>query len=409
MELTPIYKRVIGLDVHQAQISGCAIVEQADGTVTVERREFGGFKRDRLALAQWAHSIGPDVVAMESTGIYWKSPFAALESVGIVAWVVNARHVKAVPGRKTDVADAQWLATLARAGLLRASFIAKAELRSLRHIARQRQKLGGMLASEKNRLHKLLTDAGIRLGVVVSDLHGQSARAMVKALIAGQSVPVVLSLASNRLRASREDIFEALQAEEITPAHCFVLCEIMAHIEELEARMARFDAQLLRSLQDAGYGMPLHLLQTLPGIDLMGAAMLLVEIGSDMSVFGSAQRLASWVGMCPGNNESAGKRKSGRIRKGNAWVRRLLCEFAQAAGRSRCALKDKFQALKVRKGHKRSIVALGHKMLRTIYAMLSKKTHYIDKTVDYEALMVARNAPRWLQMLVKHGFVAASV
>ena len=145
----------------------------------------------------------------------------------------------------------------------------------------------------------------------------------------------------------------------------------------------------------------------MPGIDLMGAAMLLVEIGSDMSVFGSAQRLASWVGMCPGNNEPAGKRKSGGIRKGNAWVRRLLCEFAQAAGRSRCVLKDKFLALNVRKGHKRSIVALGHKMMRTIYAMLSKKTHYVDKPVDYEALIVARNAPRWLQMLVKHGFVPA--
>jgi len=407
MELTPIYKRVIGLDVHQAQISACAITEQPDGSVLVEQREFGGFKRDRKALAQWACAIAPEVVVMESTGIYWKSPFAALESVGVVAWVVNARHVKAVPGRKTDVADARWLATLARAGLLRASFVAKADLRSLRHVARQRQKLGGMLASEKNRLHKLLTDAGIRLGVVVSDLHGQSARAMVKAIIEGKSVQAVLSLASNRLRASREEIFEALQAEELTAAHRFVLTEIMAHIEDLEARMDRFDKELLRSLVDAGYEKPLCVLQTLPGIDLIGAAMLLVELGADMSVFGSAERLASWAGICPGNNESAGKRKSGRIRRGNAWVRRLLCEFAQAAARSRCALKDKFQALSVRKGHKRSIIALAHKMLRTIYAMLSKKTHYVDKTVDYEALMVARNAPRWIKMLVKHGFVPA--
>lgn len=407
MELIPIHKCVIGLDVHQAQISACALIEQPDGSLLVEQRQFGGFKRDRKALAEWARSIAPDMVVMESTGIYWKSPFAALESVGIIACVVNARHVKCVPGRKTDVADAQWLATLARAGLLRASYIAKAELRHLRHIARQRQKLGGMLASEKNRLHKVLSDAGIRLGVVVSDLHGQSARAMVKAIIAGQSVPEVLSLASKRLKASREDIFEALQAEELTGAHRFVLAEIMTHIEEIEARMTRFDLELLRSLEDAGYEAPLRLLQTLPGIDLMGAAMLLVEIGADMSVFGSAQRLASWVGVCPGNNESAGKRKSGRIRKGNAWVRRLLCEFAQAAARSRCALKGKFQSLSVRKGHKRSILALAHKMLRTIYAMLSKKTPYVDKSVDYEALMVARNAPRWLQMLVKHGFVPA--
>lgn len=408
MDIAPIYKRVIGLDVHQAQITGCAIIEQPDGSVTHEIREFGGFQRDRKALAEWARAICPDVVVMESTGIYWKSPYAALERVGIIAWVVNARHVKAVPGRKTDVADAQWLASLARAGLLRASFIAKADVRSLRHIARQRQKLGGMLASEKNRLHKLLSDAGIRLGVVVSDLHGQSARAMVKALIAGKRVPEVLKLASHRLRASREDIFEALQAEEMTAAHRFVLAEIMAHIEELEARMVRFDAELLNALRDAGYEGALRLLQTLPGIDQMGAAMLLVEIGADMSVFGSAQQLASWVGMCPGNNESAGKRKSGRIRKGNAWVRRLLCEFAQAAARSRCALRDKFQALKVRKGHKRSIVALGHKMLRTIYAMLAKNTYYVDKTVDYEALMVARNAPRWMQNLEKYGYIPAT-
>ena len=407
MELTPIYKRVIGLDVHQAQITACAIVEQADGTITLDERQFGGFKRDRKALADWARSIDPEVVVMESTGIYWKSPFAALEREGIIALVVNARHVKAVPGRKTDVADAQWLASLARAGLLRASFVAKADIRHLRLISRQRQKLVGMLASEKNRMHKVLSDAGIRLGVVVSDLHGLSARLMVKALIAGKSVPDVLSLASNRLRASREEIFESLQAEDLTPSHRFVLTEIMAHIEGLEERIARFDAELLRSLHEAGYTIPLQLLQTLPGIDLIGAAMLLVEIGGDMSAFGSAQRLASWVGICPGNNQSAGKRKSGRIRKGNAWVRRLLCEFAQAAGRSRCALKGKFQALSVRKGHKRSIVALAHKMLRIIYAMLSKQKHYEDKSVDYEALMVARNAPRWLQMLVKHGYVPA--
>lgn len=171
MDLNPIYRRSIGLDIHQAKISACAVMEQSDGTVTLERREFGGFKRDRRALAQWAKSIEPEIVVMESTGIYWKSPYAALESVGIMAWVVNARHVKTVPGRKTDVADAQWLAVLARAGMLHGSFIPPAHIRYLRLVARQRQKLGGMLASEKNRLHKILSDAGIRLGVLVSDIH----------------------------------------------------------------------------------------------------------------------------------------------------------------------------------------------------------------------------------------------
>ena len=365
MDITPIYKRVIGLDVHQAQITACAFIEQTDGGATRERREFGCFKRDRKALAQRARGTGPDVVVMESTGIYWKSPYAALEEVGIVAWLVTARHVKAVPGRKTDVVDAQGLASLARAGLLRASLVAKADLRSLRHIARQHRKLGGMFANYKNRLHKLLTVAGVRLGVVVSDLHGQSVRAIVKAIIAHKSTPEILNLASNRLGASRQEISEAVQAQEGTPAHCFYLAKILAYIEKPESRLARFDAELIRSWEAAGYADPLRLLQTLPGIDLMGAAMLLVETDSEMRVFGSAQRLGSWARMCPGNNESAGKRKSGSIRKESAWVRRLLCEFAQAAARSRCALKDKFQAWNVRKGHKRWIVALRHKMLRS--------------------------------------------
>jgi len=378
------------------------MIEQPDGTLTVEHREFGAFKRDRRALAEWVRTLGPDLVVMESTGIYWKSPYAALERVGIAAWVVNARHVKNVPGRKTDVADAQWLATLARAGLLRASFIPPADIRHLRLIARQRQKLGGMLASEKNRLHKLLTDAGIRLNVLVSDIHGQAGRAMVKALIEGQPIPEILNLAG-RLRASREELFEALQPEELSDAHRFVLSEIMAHIEELEARMGRFEQTLLAGL--APWEPQLVLLQTLPGVDRIGAAMLLVEIGTDMASFASAEKLASWVGICPGNNESAGKRKSGKIRKGNAWVRRLLCEFAQAASRSRCGLKEKFQALNIRKGHKKAIVALAHKMLRIIFAMLKNHTPYQDQAVDYEALLVQRNAPRWMKMLVKHGFI----
>ena len=201
MELVALYKRVIGLDVHQAQITACALIEEADGATRIEQRQFGGFKRDRRALASWAAALAPDCVVMESTGIYWKSPYAALEAAGIRAQVVNARHVKNVPGRKTDVGDAQWLATLARAGLLRGSFIPPARLRELRLIARQRQKLVGQLASEKNRLHKVLTDGGIRLGVVVSDLHGHSARAMVRAIIAGQPPHEVIQLASARLKA----------------------------------------------------------------------------------------------------------------------------------------------------------------------------------------------------------------
>jgi transposase len=398
-----MHKRVIALDVHQAKITACAIVEHDDGRLEEIKRDFGAFKRDRRALAQWALEIRPEVVVMESTGVYWKSPFAALEAVGIIAWVVNARHVKAVPGRKTDVADAQWLATLARAGLLRASFIPPVQMRQLRLVARQRQKLVGMCSAEKNRLHKVLVDAGIRLNVLVADIHGQSARAMVKALIEGKPMHEILD-DKGRLRASREELCEALSTEQFSDVHRFVAGEIMQHIEQIEQRIDHMDQYLLQGLQ--AWQPQLNLLQTIPGIDQTGAAMLLVELGADMAAFGSAERLASWVGICPGNNESAGKRKSGRIRRGNAWVRRLLCEFAQAAARTRCAFKAKFESLAIRKGHKKSIVALAHKMLRTIYAMLATGTHYQDRSVDYEALSVARNAPRWMKMLRKHGFLA---
>jgi transposase len=402
MELVALHKRVIGLDVHQAQITACALIEEADGTTRVEQRQFGGFKRDRRELAQWAAALDPDEVVMESTGIYWKSPYAALEAKGIRALVVNARHVRNVPGRKTDVGDAQWLATLSRAGLLRGSFVPPAKLRELRLVARQRQKLVSQLASEKNRLHKILTDSGVRLGVVVSDIHGQSARAMIKALIAGSPPEQVLCLASRRLKASREEIFDALQGE-LTATHRFVLGEVMQHIDEIEARIARFDARLLGELQSERNA--LVLLQTLPGVDLIGAAMLLVEIGTDMNAFGTPDRLASWVGVCPGNNESAGKRKSGHLRKGNVYVRRLLCEFAHAASRTTSVFKSKFQALLIRRGHKRAIIAIAHKMLRIIFFMLKRQEHYRDSAVDYEALSVQRNAPRWIKALTRFGFL----
>jgi transposase len=403
MELIALHKRVIGLDIHQAQITACAIIDHDDGTHDIQRRQFGTFKRDRRALAEWAAALCPELVVMESTGIYWKSPYAALEAAGLRLLVVNARHVKNVPGRKTDIGDAQWLATLARAGLLRGSFIPPATLRELRLISRQRQKLVSQLAAQKNRVHKILTDGGIRLGVVVSDVHGVAARQMVKALIAGKSPSEVLELASKRLKASREELFDAVQGE-LTPSHRFVLDALMQHIDYIEASIARFDHHLLQGMAEQRN--VLALLQTLPGVDLIGAAMLLVEIGPDMAAFGSPDRLASWAGVCPGNNESAGKRKSGRARKGNPYVRRLLCEFAHSARRTTCAFKARFESLYLRRGHKRAIIALAHKLLRTVFFMLQRGQYYRDSATDYEALTVKRNAPRWIKALTKFGFIA---
>lgn len=227
---------------------------------------------------------------------------------------------------------------------------------------------------------------------------------MVKATIAGKPMGEILDCAG-RFRATRTELFQALQPGELSTKHLFVLTEVMTHIEPLEAMMARFECALLDGL--TAWQPQLVVLQTIQGIDAMGAAMLLVEIGPDMAHFSSAQRLASWGDICPGNNESVGKRKSGRTRKGNAWMRRLLCEFAQAAAHSRCAFKDKFSALTILKGHRKSIVALGHRILCPIYAMLTDGTHDQDRTIDYEALSVQRNTSRWIKMLVKHGFIPA--
>lgn len=409
MDLKPIHKRVIGLDVHQAQITACAIVETADGASALERRQFETYKRGLRALVAWVTSLRPEVVVMESTGIYWKSPYAALERwcPWLRLQVVNARHVKNVPGRKTDVGDAEWLATLARAGLLRASFVPPARLQELRVVARYRQKLVAMLAAEKNRLSKVLADAGVRLGVVVSDINGRSARRMIAALIGGASPEEALAEASPRLKAAREDIAAALDGD-ISDAHRFVLSSLTDHIDRLEAEVHRFEIELLARLDRPEEQNALALLQTVPGIDRIGAAMLLVEIGTNMALFAGPDHLASWAGLCPGNNESAGKRRSGKSRKGNTYVRRLLCEFAVAAAKTQSTFRVKYSAIRMRRGHKRAIWACAHKMLRTIWAMLVRRCPYRDSTIDYEALLVRRNAPRWLKALDRFGFLPST-
>ena len=407
MELIPLHKRVIGLDVHQAQITACALIEGEGGAALIERRTFKTFQRNLRQLARWCLEHRAEVVVMESTGIYWKSAHAALEAVGLNCLVVNAHHVKNVPGRKTDVCDAEWLATLARAGLLKPSFVPPERLRRLRLVSRQRQKLAGMLAAEKNRLGKVLADAGVRLGVVVSDLNGKSARAMIAALIAGATPEEALRHADRRLKAPREEIAAALDGE-ISAEHTFVLSTILAHIDFLEQSIRAFDAHLVAGLNLPEEKNALALLQTIPGIDRIGAAMLLVEIGTNMALFAGSDHLASWAGMCPGNNKSAGKRKRERQRKGNSYVRRLLCEFAQAARRTQSVFQAKHKAVAIRRGFKRAIMACAHKMLRIIWAMLLRKQPYRDATVDYEALSVRRNAPRWIRALKRFGYLPAS-
>lgn len=394
--LRALYRRVAGIDVHRMLHVVTVLIEQPDGSMQRHTREFGGFRRDCRALAAWLTELGVELVVMESTGIYWKSVHAHLENAGVPAWVVNAHMIKHVPGRKTDMADSEWLAVLARFGLVRASFIPPKDLRELRLVSRYRRKLGALCASEINRLHKMLDDGGIKLGGVVSDINGVSARAMVSALIAQQPIEHLLGLARGKLKQKREDLSASLEGD-LSARHLFVLGHIHAHIETLQRTLADIDRFLLAAMQP--YAWAHQLLQTIPGIDEIAAALILIEIGDDMSRFGSPERLSCWAALSPGNHESAGKRKSGRTRHGNSIIRFVLCECANAARMTKSTLASKYRSLMVRKSHKKAIVAVAHKMIRLIFLMLSRRQPYIDQAIDYGAISATKNAPRWIRQL----------
>ena len=396
-----LYRRIAGLDVHRMLSVLTVLIEHDDGSIDKHQRSFGGFTHDLEALVAWLVDLKVHLVVMESTGIYWKSIYSALEQAGIAAHVVNARHVKNVPGRKTDICDSEWLAQLGRFGLVKPSFIPPKDLRELRLVSRYRQKLACTLAAEKNRLHKILDDAGIKLGAVVSDINGVSARAMIAGLIAGDATEELPALARGTLRNKQDTLKQALQGD-LSPRHQLVLKQLEGHIVYLESELATLDAYLLDSM--APYAQQWQLLQTLPGIDAISAAMILVEMGPDMSVFGDASHLASWAALCPGNHESAGKRKTGKTRKGNHAIRSLLCEAANAAVHTHSALRDKYQSLVPRKGHKKAIIAVAHKMIRTIFILLTHRQGYRDPGIDYQALVVSKNAPRWIRALKKYGY-----
>lgn len=397
-----LYRRVAGIDVHRMRQVGTILIEQDDGSTEKHTREFGGFKQDLQWLVGWLKRYEVQLVVMESTGVYWKSLYAHLERAGIETWVVNAHHIKQVPGRKTDMGDSHWLAELGRFGLVSPSFIPPQNLRELRLISRYRRKLGATLAGEKNRLHKVLDDAGIKLGAVVSDINGVSAQAMLDGLLGGEEPGALIELAKGRLRAKREELLLALDGE-LSARHLLVLQEIQGHIRHLQRQIAELDDYLIGAMEP--YRWAWELLQTIPGIDAIAAALILIEIGDDMSRFGSADRLASWAGLCPGNHESAGKRKSGKTRKGNHIVRYLLCEAANAARRTQSVFASKYKGLAIRRGHKKAIVALAHKLIRTIYVILSRREPYRDSGIDYQAAAVAKNAPRWIRALKQFGYL----
>lgn len=401
--MQPIVKNCAGIDVHKMMVMVAIRKDMPEGDTQVLTREFGTFRKDRESMCQFLQKHQVDLVVMESTGVYWKSIYASIIGRDLNPWVVNARHVKNVPGRKTDTLDSQWLAHLAHCGLVRPSFVPHPNQEQLRLLTRRRDALVKQIANEKNRLHKTLDDSGIRLGGLISDINGKSGQRMVNALIDGESLQSIIKKADGRLKADRKQLMDSMD-EQLSPSHLIVLRDIRDHIAFLSEQQNKLEVQILSTIQP--WKEAWQLLQTLPGVSEMSAAALIAEIGDDMSQFGGMKEIASWAGLCPGNNESAGKRKSGRTRKGNKMIKTTLCEVANAAIKTKSQFKGKYQSLVIRRGHKRSLIAIAHKLIRVIYTLLKKRQPYIDPDTDYEGLMVRKNASRWLYKLEEYGYLS---
>jgi transposase len=371
-----IIERCCGLDVHQETVVACLLIGAPGDRPTKEVRTFRTVTRDLEVLRDWLAAAGVTHVGMESTGVYWRPVYAVLE--GHFDLIVgNARHIRNVPGRKTDVKDAEWIADLIRHGLIAKSFVPPRPLREMRELLRYRRKLTESQAAERNRLLKLLETANIKLASIMSDVFGVSGRAMLRALIEGQaSVEAMADLAKGQLRRKRSDLILALEGR-MEEHHRFLLTTQLRRLETIEQDIAALDLRINERLEP--YRGPHALLMQIPGVDWLVAAVLIAEIGVDMSVFLSVYHLSAWAGVCPGSHESAGRQKSGRARKGNVHLRTMLVGAAISAAKTRGSyLKDKFHRLKARRGAMRAALAIAHKILVSAYHMLAKGLAYHD-------------------------------
>lgn len=400
-----VHERCCGLDVHKKMVVACLVTPGTGSKPGREVRTFSTMTRGLLALADWLEAAGCTHVAMESTGAYWKPVYNILED-SFTVMVVNAQHLKAVPGRKTDVKDAEWIAELLRHGLVRGSFIPDRQDRELRELTRYRTSLIRERSSEINRVQKTLEGANVKLSSVASNIVGVSGRAMLTAMIAGVDDPTALAdLALGRLREKRHEL-EAALTGRLSQHQRFLLAVQLRHIDDLDAAIAQVGDEIgarLRPFAEAA-----RRLQTIPGVGPRTAETILSEVGPDMSRFPTAGHLASWAGLCPGNNESAGKRRSGRIRKGSPWLRSGLIEAGQAAGRTKTYLGDRYHRLAARRGAKRAAVAIAHAILVIVYHVLSSDQTYEDLGVHYlDARHRERTTRRYVHRLQALGYAVS--
>jgi len=372
-----------GLDVHKRTVTACLLKTGARGKVTRETRTFQTTTVELLTLADWLTGNDCQHVAMKSTGVYWKPVFNLLEGVCQEVLVVNAQHIKNVPGRKTDVKDAEWIADLLVHGLLSGSFVPPRPTRELRELTRYRKRLIQRRADECNRIQKLLEGGNIKLASVATDVLGTSGQAMLEALVEGETDATRMAeLAKGRLRKKIPQLQQALTGV-LSETQRWMLGEQLHQIRQLDQAIARLDGKIEALLRP--FAKAIERLSEIPGVSRRVAEVLLAEIGTDMKRFPSARHLASWAGMCPGHRESAGKRQSGRTRQGNPWLRATLVEASWAASRTKeTYLSAQYRNLARRRGTKRACMAVGHSILKIAYHLLADdETRYVDLGVHY--------------------------
>ncbi|MGQ0670854.1 MAG: IS110 family transposase [Actinomycetota bacterium] len=376
-----VVERCAGLDVHKDTVAACIRVRGPSGERMQEIHTFATTTAELLALRDWLTAHEVTLVGMESTGIYWRPVYYVLEDA-FECWVLNARHLRNVPGRKTDVKDAEWICQLVEHGLVRPSFVPPKPIRELRNLTRYRKAQIEERTREAQRLEKILQDAGVKLSSVATDILGVSGRAMLAALVEGTRDPEVLSdLARGQLRKKIPQLKEAL-AGRFGAHHALLVGTILSHLEFLDEAIGHLSAEIEQVI--APFAAEVELLSTIPGVARRTAECIVAEIGVDMTRFGSSARLASWAGMCPGNNESAGKHRSGKTRKGSKWLRTALTESARAASRSKGTyLSAQYHRLRGRRGSSRATVAVGHSILVAAFHILDRAEPYSDLRADY--------------------------
>ncbi len=401
VEFEQIIERGCGIDVHKK-----VIVSTIRGTgIREDTKTFGSFTENIEQMHDWLTANKITHVAMESTGVYWKPIFNILEKDFEII-LVNARHIKNVPGHKTDKKDSKWIAKLLLSGLLKGSFIPKISIRELRDLTRYKRKVIEQTSAEKNRIQKILEDANIKLSSVVSSMSGATATKIIDAMISGEdNIEALVNFKHGKMQVSDHDLASALKGN-LTGHHKFMLQTIKMSIKEKERTIESLDIQIDKHLKANELELDAELLTSIPGVGKDGAAYILAEIGNDMEQFPDEKHLSSWAGVSPGNNESAGKKKSGRITHGNKYLRAMLVQFAWAATRTKNTyLRSKYDSLVVRRGKKRALIAVGHKILIAAYFILKDKVKYKELGAEFlQEKKKDKQAKYYLKKLKELGF-----